>query len=72
MIHTHPSCGGGSCAACRAALDLDAIKREGIWYCSPTCAQGLPTSEKRTVGISEARLYHRPRRFRVMLVVVQG
>jgi hypothetical protein len=57
-----PSCGGGSCAACLGALGLDAVKHEGRWYCTPTCAQGLgPALDTQTVA--EPKLYNRPRRF---------
>jgi hypothetical protein len=57
-----PSCGGGSCAACLGALGLDAVKHEGAWYCTPSCAQGLgPAADTQTVA--DPALYHRPRRF---------
>jgi hypothetical protein len=62
-MDTHPSCGAGSCAACLAPLKLDAVRAEGVWYCSPACAQGLPPSERRRLVADESRLYHRPRRF---------
>jgi hypothetical protein len=57
-----PSCGGGSCAACLGALGLDAVKQEGRWYCTPTCAQGLgPAADTQTVP--DVALYNRPRRY---------
>ena len=64
---TRPSCGAGSCASCEAALGLDAVRARGpegpVWYCSPTCAQGMPAAGRRRPAVPEPRLYHRPRRF---------
>ncbi len=67
-IDYRPSCGGGSCAACGAALGLDAVRQrrpgaEPVWYCSPGCAQGLPAAARRRPAVAEPRLYNRPRRF---------
>ncbi len=63
MTETRPLCGAGSCAACQAPLGLDAVRADGVWYCSPACAQGLPVSERRIPGVDPTRLYHRPHRF---------
>ena len=63
VVDYRPSCGGGSCAACGDALDLDAVESGGVWYCSPACAQGLPVERRRTPRVPEVRLYNRPRRF---------
>jgi hypothetical protein len=61
VIEYRPTCGGGSCARCLAALELDAVKAGGRWYCCTACAQGLPP--ERETAPPEPRLYHRPRRF---------
>jgi len=53
----------GSCARCRAALLLDAVKREGVWYCSPGCADGQPELTPRPSAVPEAWLYARPTRY---------
>ena len=53
----------GSCAVCRAALDLISVKIGGIWYCSTACAEGRPHGEERRPGVPEAWLYPVPRRF---------
>ncbi len=54
----------GSCARCRDALNLAAVKAEGVWYCSTACAEGRPLgSPRRRSVVAEACLYNRPRRF---------
>jgi hypothetical protein len=53
----------GSCATCRAALDLVSIKVGGIWYCGTACAEGQPTGKERRPGVPEAWLYPVLRRF---------
>jgi hypothetical protein len=64
VIEYRPSCGGGSCAACRGALGLDAVSCDGRWYCGPACAQGLGPARPEPAP----RLYHRPARaFRARL-----
>ena len=67
-VEYRPSSGGGSCAACRGALGLDAVRRrrgpdDHAWYCSPTCAHGMPPAGRRQPAVAEPRLYNRPRRF---------
>lgn len=52
----------GSCARCRAALGTASLKRDGVWYCSPACAEGHP-EPARTTAVPESRLYGVPRRF---------
>ena len=53
----------GSCAICRAALDLASVKVGGVWYCSTACAEGRPSGEERCSVVPEAWLYPVPRRF---------
>ena len=53
----------GSCAICRAALDLASVKVGGAWYCSTACAEGRPSGEERCSAVPEAWLYPVPRRF---------
>jgi hypothetical protein len=48
-------------------LGLDAIGKDGpdgrVWYCSPSCAQGMQAAGRRQPIVDESRLYHRPNRF---------
>ncbi len=53
----------GSCAICRAALDLASVKVGGVWYCSTACAEGRPTGEKPYRDVPETWLTPVPRRF---------
>ena len=53
----------GSCAICRAALDLTAVKVRGVWYCSTACAEGRPSGEVRHPTVPETRLTPVLRRF---------
>jgi hypothetical protein len=61
VIEYRPSCGGGSCAHCHAALGLDALREDGRWYCCTSCARGEDPERETTVP--ETRLYNRPARF---------
>ncbi len=36
----------GSCASCRAALDLVSVKVGGAWYCGTACAEGRSTGQE--------------------------
>ncbi len=60
MTENVPS--SGSCARCRAALDLVSVKVRGLWYCSPACARGDSSGEKRKPAVPESWLYPVPRR----------
>ncbi len=62
-VDHRPANGGGSCARCRAALDLASLKVGGLWYCSTACADGRIVAEPRPAGVPEAWLYARPKRF---------
>jgi hypothetical protein len=44
----------GSCARCRAALDLVSVKIRGLWYCSPACARGDGSGEKPKPAAAQA------------------
>ncbi|HYB12385.1 MAG TPA: hypothetical protein VEG67_02870 [Myxococcota bacterium] len=61
MIEHRPA--SGSCARCRRALLLDAVKADGVWYCSPACAEGRPNLAPDPPAVPEPWLYARPRRF---------
>jgi len=58
-----PASGGGSCARCRASLDLASLEVRGVWYCSSDCALGRVSAEPRSPRVPERWLYGRPRRF---------
>ncbi len=53
----------GSCAICRAALDLASVKVGGVWYCSTACAEGRPTREEPHRVVPGPWLTPVPRRF---------
>jgi hypothetical protein len=57
-----PASGGGSCARCRRSLDLASVKVQGVWYCTPACAEGQPVPLEPDPTVREAALYARPRR----------
>jgi hypothetical protein len=57
-----PASGGGSCARCRRSLDLASVKVQGVWYCSPTCAEGGAVPLEPDPSVAEGALYARPRR----------
>ena len=63
MIDHRPASGGGSCARCRASLDLVSIEVSGHWYCTTACADGHVQAEPRPPAVPEPWLYARPRRF---------
>jgi hypothetical protein len=63
VIDHRPALGGGSCARCRASLDLASLEVGGIWYCSSACAQGRVVTEPTPPSVPEPWLYARPRRF---------
>jgi hypothetical protein len=63
MIDHRQASGGGSCARCRASLDLTSVKVGGHWYCSSACAEGRPAGEVRAPAVPEPWLTARPRRF---------
>jgi len=50
----------GSCARCQRGLDLASVKREGAWYCRPSCAAGVAAERSR---VAEVALTNRPRRY---------
>jgi hypothetical protein len=52
-----------SCSRCRGALLLDAIERDGVWYCGPACDEGRPELAPKPPAVPEPWLYNRPRRF---------
>jgi hypothetical protein len=54
----------GSCHRCGRALDLAAVKVNGLWYGNEACAHGgeCPFRE-RAAAVPETWLYARPRRF---------
>jgi hypothetical protein len=53
----------GSCARCQDALGLLSTRRDGVWYCTPLCAEGAGGSpEAFEPSVAEAALYARPRR----------
>jgi hypothetical protein len=58
VVEYRPACGGGSCARCLGELGLDAVKQDGLWYCCPSCAKGLPP--ERGASPADPRLYNRP------------
>jgi hypothetical protein len=51
----------GSCARCRAALDLASVRVGDLWYCRASCAAG--DNARRTPAVSELALINRPRRY---------
>jgi hypothetical protein len=55
--------GGGSCARCRALLDLTAVESDGVWYCSTACRDGHPNAPHPHPRVPEPWLYARPHRF---------
>jgi hypothetical protein len=63
MIDHRPASGGGSCARCRASLDLTSVKVGDRWYCSSACAEGHPGGDARVPAVPEPWLTARPRRF---------
>ena len=63
MTDHRPANGGGSCARCRASLNLASLEVRGRWYCSSACAEGHRTDEVRAPAVPEPWLYARPRRF---------
>ena len=63
MVEHRPANGGGSCARCRASLNLASIEVGGRWYCSSACAEGQPSVAPRVPAVPEPWLYARPRRF---------
>jgi len=52
-----------SCARCRGPLLLDAVHESGVWYCSPSCAEGRPPLSTDPPAVPEPWLYNRPRRY---------
>lgn len=50
----------GSCARCRAELDLASVRVGDQWYCRASCAAG--DNAPRTEAVSEVALINRPRR----------
>ncbi len=58
-----PAQGGGSCARCRASLELTSLKKGGVWYCGAACAEGRVEEPPRAARVPESWLYNRPRRF---------
>jgi hypothetical protein len=63
VIDHRPASGGGSCARCRGSLDLAALERGGVWYCSSACAEGRVSATPRVARVPEPWLYARPKRF---------
>ena len=63
MVEHRPANGGGSCARCRASLNLASVEAGGRWYCSSACAEGHAAAAPRAPGVPEPRLYARPLRF---------
>jgi hypothetical protein len=63
VIDHRPSAGGGSCARCRASLDLASLEARGVWYCSAACAEGRTSGEPAAPSVPEAWLTARPRRY---------
>jgi hypothetical protein len=51
----------GSCARCRAELDLASTRIGDAWYCRAACAAGETTV--RPPGVAEEALINRPRRY---------
>jgi hypothetical protein len=51
----------GSCARCRAGLDLASVRIGDAWYCRSTCAAGETAA--RPASVAEAALINRPRRY---------
>ena len=51
----------GSCARCRAELDLASVRIGDAWYCRASCAAGESTS--RPTPVAEEALINRPRRY---------
>jgi hypothetical protein len=62
VIDHRPANGGGSCARCRASLDLTAVKADDVWYCGYACAEDRSADGPRSPGVPEDWLYNRPRR----------
>lgn len=50
----------GSCARCRASLDLASVRVGEVWYCRAACAAGDNTP--RAAAVDEEALTNRPRR----------
>ncbi len=63
MAGTERRPSSGSCAMCRAALDLVSVKVGGIWYCSTACAEGRPAAEEPHRVVPETWLTPVLRRF---------
>jgi hypothetical protein len=51
----------GSCARCRAQLDLASVEVGGVWYCRPACAAGEAAPPP--AAVAEEALINRPRRY---------
>ena len=51
----------GSCARCRAALDLASVCVGGVWYCRAACEAG--DNALRADSVDELALINRPRRY---------
>ncbi len=51
----------GSCARCRAELDLGSVRIGGAWYCRAACAAG--EAVPRPASVAEQALINRPRRY---------
>jgi hypothetical protein len=51
----------GSCARCRAELDLASVRVGDAWYCRATCAAGETAA--RPAAVEEEALINRPRRY---------
>jgi hypothetical protein len=51
----------GSCARCRAELDLASVRVGDAWYCRSSCAEG--ETARRPAGITAEALINRPRRY---------
>lgn len=50
----------GSCARCRASLDLASVRVGDAWYCRAACAAG--DNAPRVDAVAESALTNRPRR----------
>ncbi|HEY8121809.1 MAG TPA: hypothetical protein VII78_10860 [Myxococcota bacterium] len=50
----------GSCARCRAELDLASVRVGDAWYCRAACAEG--ETARRPAAIAAEALINRPRR----------
>jgi hypothetical protein len=51
----------GSCARCRAELDLASVRVGDVWYCRLGCAAG--EAVQRPPSVAAEALINRPRRF---------